>query len=250
MSFQDKWFRWHHKELKPGQLYSSNNAYIYSAEAASVGLFVDRKLLFSCFLQSVNDYGFTRHPDQQSPAISHDEILGIAYLLGSNFVFRNEAAKWEKNHWQICDLPFFEPKPWRKLDWIKVIKAYWDIYQLDKQYTKTNGKAGLQARHAVRIYPEVYPIAFHLNGWKRYFFKRHLAIKPTIYETIHFFLAKLITCFSSSISSLRLLGFQLKMIKNKTILEKVIDIIFKLRHNLKVVASKEYAVNHPILTKL
>lgn len=246
MTFQDKWTRWHHKPIG-GTRYSSNNGWIYSAECASMGLPVDRNKLEECFNASITEYGFKRHPDQDSVPISHDEIIGAAALLGTfGSIFALQVFKWERNNWQICDLPNFTPIPYYKINWLKVILSFYKVYKLDVLYKKTQGKEGRNSRHSVIDYPELYPIAFKLGAWKRYLVKKHTGITPTGYETAMWFFSKLYTIyFSKNNSSLRLLGFQLKMLQHKNLIDKALVYLYNRKHNvLKYL--QEYNGLHPI----
>jgi hypothetical protein len=251
MKFQDKWSRWHHKPIKDGQQYSSGNGWIYTAECKSVGLEVDQKLLETCFEQSLTEYGFSRHPDSVNIGISHDEVIGAAASLQGSKIFEQAYKRWEKQGWQICDIKGFKPTPWTKLNLVEVVISFYEIYKLDKLYTKTNGKSGLKARHATLLFSNVFPIAFHMNGWKRYLIKKHHGVRPSVYETMHWFLSKLVTvCRKDITPGKRILGFQLKLIKNKNIFDKILVALFENKNNLKEISADEYHPNHPILEKL
>jgi hypothetical protein len=250
MQFQDEWSRWHHKEIQLPKKYSSNNPWIYSAECKAAGLPVDRNMLVECYKRSETRFGFHRHPDQDSPGISHDEVFGFAYLLGQGLGGKMILRKWESQYWQICDQPDFTPTPWRKLNWFGVISDFYKIWRMGVLYDKTDGKEGMQNRHATTLFPRVYPIAYSMGGWKRYLIKRHADMKPTMYETVNFFISKLHTIYTKPDSGTRILGFQLLMLEKKTFLEKVLAKLFSKRHNLKEVAAQEYKPGHPILEKL
>lgn len=243
MQFQDEWSRWHHKPITEPKKYSSNNGWIYSAECKAAGLPVNRNMLIECYWLSKTAYGFRRHPDQAAPPISHDEVLGFTYLLGQGEGGKQMVKEWEEQRWQICDLPDFEPTSWYKLNWFGVIHDFYRIY-------KESRAEGISERHVTLRYPRVFPIAFHMGGWKRYLIKRHAGMKPTVYETVSFFLSKLYTIYTKPDSGTRIFGFQLKMLENKTFLEKVLDKLFNKRHNLRNVAATEYAAGHPILEKI
>lgn len=258
MSFQDQWSRWHHKAATPPSKYGSNNGWIYSAEADVVGLEVDPALLYMCYAQSVTEFGFKRHPDQPSSDISHDEIIGLAYLFGKyNRALMQELIKqWESQHWQICDLKEFKPKPYYKINWIAVVKALLSVYRLDKQYQESAGARGFKARHGADLYPVLLNVTRKMNGWKRYLIKKHAGIKPSLFESVYFFLSKLVTIYNSSghNSSKRILGFQLLMLKqNKSMysfFDKVLEKLFFRKYNLNKIASDEYRFGHPILQKI
>jgi hypothetical protein len=257
MSFQDTWTRWHHKLVQPDQWYPSNNPWIYTAECMSVGLDAKWEAMMIAFQNSRTQYGFHRHPDKVSPAISHDEIIGLIFVL-SQFGFGMKATRnvlvrqWEKQRWQICDLDGFEPKSWMDLNWFGVIYDFYQIYKLGVLYEKTGGKEGIQNRHATPKFPRVHPIAFHMGGWKRYLIKRHAGLTPTLWEKFSFLTSKLWTVYGSKDldSGKRILGFQLRMLQNKTYIERIVDKAYNSRYNLKEVAAQEYAANHPILERL
>lgn len=251
MKFQDKWSRWHHKPIKDGQLYSSGNGWIYTAECKAVGLPTDRRLLERCFQESLTQYGFSRHPDVYNVGISHDEVIGAFASLQGLRVLEQAYTRWKKQGWQICDVAGFKPVPWSKLDWLGVAMDFYEIYKLDKLYTKTGGEKGLKARHATMLFPRVFPIAFHMNGWKRYLIKKHYGVRPTLYETAHWFVSKLVTIYRKEITpGKRILGFQLKLLKKKNILDKALEYLFNKKNNLKQIAAAEYHKDHPILEKL
>jgi hypothetical protein len=250
MNFTDKYGRFHYKPCISGEP-SSNNAWIYTAECKAVGVPIDEVKILECFKQSLTSFGFDRNPNQILPAVSHDEALAIPYLLPDSEVVKNEINGWERNHWQICNLRDFKPKPFLSLDWLGIVSDFYKVYKLGKLYEKTGGKEGLQNRHAIPHYPSTWYVAFYMNGWKRYLIKRHAGKSPTAYETFSFLTSKLFTVFfSKSNSSLRLLGFQLLMLKNKTIVEKLISKLYNKKHNLKKIAANEYNSEHPILKKL
>jgi hypothetical protein len=254
MNFQDQWSRWHHKPIPEGHKYSSGNGWIYTAEAMAVGLPVDEQKLRTAILLCHTEYGYTRHPDVENPGISHDEMFGISYLQGLYYphLAKKQVNKWESQRWQICDIAGFKPTPWYKLNWPKVIHSFYKIYKLDKEYTKTNKASGKKARHATYDYPVVFPIAYHIGGWKRYLIKRHLGVSPSLYENLAFLVAKLFTIYGSKewTPGKRILGFQLKLLKNKTIVDQIIDKCYKSKYDLRDIAQQEYHKDHPILEKL
>jgi len=248
MNFQDNHSGWHHKPMNDLVKYPSNNRWIYTAECESVGLRIDREALIECFRNSKTPFGFKRHPDQSAPPVSHDEAIGASYILGES---ETPIDEWEKNNWQICDLQGFEPKAWNEIDWVMVASDYVKILKLGELYKETQGKEGVQERHATLLFPRVWPVAFKMNGWKRYLIKKHANRKPTLLETLHWFCAKLFTIYlGKSNSSKRILGFQLKMLKKKNILDKTLSLLYNRKYNLKEIAAKEYHENHPILERL
>jgi hypothetical protein len=250
MNFQDKYGRFHHKPCINGEP-SSNNPWIYTAECKAAGLDIDESKTLDCFKMSLTSFGFDRNPNQILPAISHDEIIAMPYLHPDSKIVKSEIDKWESNGWQICNLRNFKPKSLLLLNWFKIVSDFYKIYKLGDLYKKTNGKEGLQNRHTIPYFPSVWHIAFRMNGWKRYLIKRHAGRRVTLCETLSFLISKMFTIFfSKSGSSLRLLGFQLLMLKNKTLVEKVISFAYGRSHNLKEMAMTEYHPEHPILKKL
>jgi hypothetical protein len=180
--FQDKWSRWHHKPIKEGQLYSSNNPWIYTAECTVAGLDSDIIDLYDCYMASETKYGFQRSPGQELPAVSHDEVIGLIFLasiISSDFA-DDLINKWESQGWQICNLEGFEPKKWYQINWFGVVIDFYKIWRMGVLYKKTGGKEGMQNRHATILFPRVYPIAFKMGGWKRYLIKRHAGRNTTL----------------------------------------------------------------------
>jgi hypothetical protein len=243
LSYQDVYKRWHNKSMNDGEYYPCNNAWIYSAECASVGLPINYKRLRDCLLNSRTKYGVTRHPkkgsavdrDKKIPPVSHDELLGIAYFFGN----KELVAHLEASFWQFCDLKSFKPKSLFLLNWFKVIKAYIAIYK--------RVKAGENPRHITLEYPEVYPLAFRMPFWVRYLVKAHSNVQPTLVESLMFFISKMVTIYiSKSNSSLRLLGFQL--IKTRTIspLTELLYTLFNRKHDILEITKTEYPSDHPI----
>jgi hypothetical protein len=251
MKFQDKWSRWHHKPIKEGKVYSSGNGWVYTAECKAMGLSSDTEQLSKCFKASLTKYGFSRHPDAHNVGISHDEVIGAFACFQGTDVMKESYHKWESQGWQICDVAGFKPVPWLKLDWYGVLKDFYEIYKLDKLYNSTGGKEGIKARHSTLLFPRVFPIAFHMGGWKRYLIKKHYGVRPTVGETFKWFVSKLVTIYTKEITpGKRILGFQLKLLRNKSVLDKILEHLFNKRNNLKQIVAAEYHKDHPILEKL
>jgi hypothetical protein len=70
-------------------------------------------------------------------------------------------------------------------------------------------------------------------------------------ETFKWFVSKLVTIYTKEITpGKRILGFQLKLLRNKSVLDKIMEHLFNKRNNLKQIVAAEYHKDHPILEKL
>lgn len=175
MNFWDKFGRLHTKPVTESNPLPTNNAYIYTAYYS---IFAPYDFVRCPYSQ----HPWSRHPHisgKMGPPISHDELYGLSILephLASTIV-----QYLEDNHNQYCDLPGFEAKPFWKLNWFKVLPAF---YKLSKEPNP---------RKVVINYPDTWNIAFWQRPEHRWFYKRCAGIEPTLFEKIIFTVSRLVS---------------------------------------------------------
>jgi hypothetical protein len=235
----DKHGRWHVKPVTDSDPYPTNNAYIYSFYAKMVGLPVVITHPAASQLMNLDTTVLTRHPEDNTPAISHDEYVGAA---GLDQIYAADIVEYgEANYWQFCDQAGFTPTPWRKLVLDDVMSAYEDLAN-DPETS---------IRKAVIKYPALWPIAFYHRPEQQYFYYRCAGRSPGIIRTLYFILATIVSIFKREKSS-PMLGF--KMLKFKklglTFIERGLMTLFNKYGNWKKVCKKYFPEDHPILERV
>jgi hypothetical protein len=86
-NYVDRWSRYHDKPRLDGNHIPSNNGFIYTAYAEKANLPIDYLMLEMCFMKCKtanselpNGIALLRSPNQLTPPISRDEVLGMAAL--------------------------------------------------------------------------------------------------------------------------------------------------------------------------
>lgn len=100
-NYTDRWGRVHDKPIKGNGKYPSNNGWLYSAVAKRLGtsIMVHASGARFCALFRV------RHPDQEAPPISRDEILALAYL---GYLYPNYLDGWNFSPFPIPKFKLFD----------------------------------------------------------------------------------------------------------------------------------------------
>lgn len=235
----DQLGRWHVKPVTESDPYPTNNAYIYSFYAKTVGLPVVISNPAASQLMNLETTVLTRHPGlkapEQTPPISHDEYVGAA---GLDLIYATDIVDFgESNYWQFCDLEGFTPTPFRKLDINEVMAAYEDMANDPETNT----------RKAVVKYPALHPIAFWHRPEQQYFYYRCANRSPGIFRTLYFTVATIASTFNKK--SGPMVGFKLlKLKKSKpTLIEKGLIKLFDKYGKWKEKCKAYFPEDHPIL---
>lgn len=238
----DKLGRWHVKPVSESNPFPTNNAYIYSFYARTVGLPVQFAEAVTEQLVNVDLKPMTRHPGvshPDTPPISFDEYVGIAGLdemAADDVVFFGE-----NNHWQFCDIKGFKPTPFRKLVIDDVMAGFEDLANDPEPNT----------RKAIVKYPVLYPIAFWHRPEQQYFYYRTALRSPGIIRTLYFSIATLVSIAQNNPRNV-MLGF--KFLKLESIglnfVEKMLYKIYKKRVDFKQNCRNYFPEDHPILERV
>lgn len=199
MNFWDRLGRLHTKEVTEGDLYPTNNAYIYTAYYKILHRLQLKQVLN---MQLPTTMPFSRHPDQAAPPISHDEITGVCIL---NKVLATMICDYLKeNHNQFCDLPGFVSKPLWKLNPFKVLAAFRAL------------KKEENTRKTIVKHPDTWNLAFWQRPEYRWFYKRAAGLTPSLWEKTYFLIARFVTVFKWKLEDPNLLlYFSLKHLKQQ-----------------------------------
>jgi hypothetical protein len=190
-------------------------------------------------LMNLDTTVLTRHPGDNTPAISHDEYVGAA---GLDIIYATDIVEYgEKNYWQFCDVEGYVPTPWRKLVIDDVMAAYEGLANDEE----TN------YRKAVIKYPALYPFAFWHRQEQQYFYYRCANRTPGIIRTLYFFFATLVSIFKKDKTS-PMLGFKILKLKKlgPNLLEKALIKLFDKYGDWKNVCNKYFPEDHPILQRV
>lgn len=173
-NYWDHLGRLHSKPVTATNPYPCNNSYVYTAYYKVLkNITTPKKVLNHVSLLSL-EHPISRHPEKfEQPLISHDELHGVS-ILSSVFGARFICEYLRDNHNQYCDLPDFKPKPFYKLNWIKVIPALYAVYKSP------------EPRHEVLKHPAMHPLAFWQQPQYRWFYKRAAGITPSLWEKLIF----------------------------------------------------------------
>jgi hypothetical protein len=231
--------RWHIKPVTESDPYPTNNAYIYSFYARMVDLPVVITNPAVSQLMNLDTTVLTRHPGDNTPAISHDEYVGAA---GLDQIYATDIVEYgEKNYWQFCDVTGYVPIPWRKLHIDDVMAAYEGL----ANDPETN------YRKAVIKYPALYPFAFWHRPEQQYFYYRCAGRTPSLIKSVYFFFATLASIFKKDKTS-PMLGFKVLKLKKlgPNLMEKALIKLFDKYGNWKEVCKNYFPEDHPILERV
>lgn len=238
-TYYDKFGRLHDKPVTDTNPYPCNNSFLYSGEAAVLGVKIDSRQVIDCFDDECSvRYGFNRNPGGGIfPLSSHDEIVGL-FMLGKDrhYIYGNL----ERQYFQVCNLPDFKPTQLHKLNPIKVAFDFWRLSREENP------------RKATHKYPYIAPIVFRHAPQHTYFYARCASRETGIIHSLYFFIASMFTIFGSNNSSKVMLGFKLLKLKqlNYTLLEKLAAKIYNLKLNFREEVKVYFPEGHPIRMKL
>lgn len=238
-NYVDQYGRWHTKPVTEENPLPTNNAYIYSFYAQTVGLPVNLTNEVKYQLLRLHSKVLSRHPFGCDIPISHDEYVGAA---GLDFTYAQRLLRYgERNYFQYCDIEGFKPKPFRKLVIDDVMAAYEGL----ANDPETN------VRKAVVKYPALYPLAFWHRPEQQYFYYRAALRSPGIIRTLYFSIATLVSIKKNDPRNV-MLGF--KFLKLKSIglnfIEKALYKIYKSKVDFKQNCRNYFPEGHPILEKV
>lgn len=233
-NYIDKHGRWHIKPVTEANPYPTNNAYIYSFYAQMMGLPVQFDLDIKKQILNTDVVPLTRHPGDNTPAISHDEYVGVAGL--NKYCAQGVVFYGEHNYWQFCDQQDFTPTPFRKLVINDVLTDYEGLANDPEQ----------NVRRAVIRYPKLWPIAFWHRPEHQYFYLRCAGRSPGIVRTLYFVGASIATIASQGTGNV-MLGFKLLRLKKEANLaEKLVTFLFNRYGNFVDRCIDMFPSDHPI----
>jgi hypothetical protein len=239
--FYDQKGRIHDKTVSEADPYPCNNSFLYTGEASLIGVPVSLTDVQMCWTECQQGYGYNRNPNGKLiPASSHDEVVGMMMLLPrmNCLEIYNE---YKKQHFQVCNLPEFKPKPLYKLNPIKVILQ---MRALSREESP---------RKATPNYPYIMPITFRHAPQHTYFYKRCAGLKPGLIHTLFFVLSSLFTVFKGDSSGKVMLGFKLKKLSNLGLGlgERLVNMVYNKKVNLADEVNEYFPhEGHPIRLKI
>lgn len=238
INYIDKYGRWHTKPVTEENPLPTNNAYIYSFYANMVGLPVVMTGKPMTQLHNLDTKVLTRHPDDNTPAISHDEYVGAAGL--GRFFALGICKYGEANHFQFCDIVGFKPTPFRHLVINDVLSAYEELSNDPEN-----------PRHAVIKYPALHPLAFWHRLESQYFYYRCAGRSPGTFRTLYFIGATIVSTFSRTKTS-PMLGFKFLKFKaiGPTLIEKALAALHNKFGKWNETCLDYFPQGHPILKKV
>lgn len=232
--------RFHIKEVTESDPYPTNNAYIYSFYAKVVGLPVVITHPAAGQLLNLDTKVLTRHPGDNTPAISHDEYVGAA---GLDQIYAADIVEYgEKNYWQFCDVIVdrepYKPIPWRKVVIDDALAAYEELANDKDGYRKASAK-----------YPALFPFAFWHRPEQQYFYYRCAGRSPGITRTIYFIGASIASIFSKDGVMFGFKTLQFKKL-GPTLIEKTLIKLHDKYGNFKERCKAYFPEDHPILERV
>jgi hypothetical protein len=242
IKYIDQLGRWHVKPVTETDPFPTNNAYVYSFYAKTVGLPVIITNPAASQLMNLDETVLTRHPGDNTPPISHDEYVGAA---GLDLIYATDIVEYgEKNYWQFCDVLIegkpYVPTPWRKLVLDDVLSAYEDMANdSEKNVRKASAK-----------YPALYPIAFWHRPEQQYFYYRCAKRSPGLFRTLYFIIATIASIFNKKSGPMT--GFKLLKLKKQgpTLIERGLIKLFDKYAGWKDKCVAYFPEDHPILEKV
>lgn len=168
-TYKDSFGMFHDKPVIDGKP-SSNNGYIYTSFAMLLGEYINNVLIYDFINKCMVKRGiYKRRPDLDIPAMSRDEVQGLAILIGANY-----CRDVIKNNYYINNLGDPEPSTfWEK------IKIYW--------------KHKSDHRSWIFNEPKIWAWAFTLPIQDQYFIDHVAYGKTTWFKTIWFYISSILT---------------------------------------------------------
>lgn len=181
-SYQDKYTRWHHKETVQGD-YSSNNGWIYSAYSKYLAKnSTNHESLQICAnkcVRNLEPIKIDRSPADPYPPFSKDEVIGMVSL---GLLAPSDL---EASHWNFCNLEY-EPKKLTLSSIIKAIKAFRQINKEIKEQKLEGGDKRNYMWQNKRT--DAYSLGFWLQPWDQYYCQKMVGKRPSIFQTIFFYI--------------------------------------------------------------
>lgn len=169
--YQDQYYRWHDKKTNKNDVYSSNNAWIYTAYAAHIlgNTAIDNLSLKQCYNAcssetNENKLIIDRHPGIKLPPMSKDEIIGLI-SLGLLSV-----KQLKKHKWNFCNLPYKDEG---------FLKALISLFKIRKEHRNYAWQNNLT---------ETYSLLFSLPFSDRHYALLKSGLKSNIFYKIAFYL--------------------------------------------------------------
>lgn len=239
MNYQDEWSRWHSKPTD-GHNYSTNNGWIYSAYSKYLLRDTERNLdygkLYLCLdkcTRSLEPLKIDRSPNDPTPPISKDEIIGLVSLsmLKSNDL--------KLSYWNYCNLPEYTQKPLSLVVVWKAIRAGIIRNSIVRKLKLTGGSKRNYYWENRMI--DLYPLAFRLAPWEIYYVKEMSNETPTFFEELTFYLHYIQVILSGNKSTRMMLWLMLKDLRKNNMLRFV---------NMKKYVTTYFGKEHPFTKNL
>ena len=179
-NYQDEYTRWHDRTK------GSNNGFIYSSYSKYLAPHtIDQQKIRECYelcLRKLSPLKVDRNPHDPYPPISKDEIIGMVSL---GLLSRDVLAA---SHWNICNLEY-TPK---KLTFRSFYKAAKILYKLRDEHRNYFWENEIK---------DAYPLAFYLPPELQYYVNKMDGTRPTIIQTIFFYVNYFLTLYKGDKSS-------------------------------------------------
>jgi hypothetical protein len=217
MNFIDKYGRWHDKPVTKYEPLPSNNAYIYTATAFLLGIPLDHTSIKKCFLSSLNGYSFDRHPNDDLPPVSRDEIQGaiILNLIDPSHIIKN------KFYYNNLGSP--------------EKSSLWEKLQIMYEMSKLQGGA---RRNYVWDKPKIWSWSFTLHKQDQFFVLKMAGQNVSLFLTLFFYISSFLTLYKSNAGNLVILWQKLKAMGMEG------SVLYK-RDKFKKAIVDYYGITHP-----
>ena len=187
-NYQDGYTRWHDRTK------GSNNGFIYSSYSKYLAPHtIDQQKIRECYelcLRKLSPLKVDRSPHDPYPPISKDEIIGMVSL---GLLSRDVLVA---SHWNICNLEY-TPK---KLTFRSFYKAAKILYKLRDEHRNYFWENEIK---------DAYPLAFYLPPENQYYVNKMDGTRPTIIQTIFFYINTVISLTKGDKSAKMLMWLQL-----------------------------------------
>lgn len=194
--YQDKWSFWHDKHTGKNKIPSSYNGFIYTAYSKYLSPnSYDKEVInnrYLSYLKSSKPLIINRHPDVKYPVLSKDEIIGMVSLgLLTDSELRN-------SHYNFCNIDSSFNRKLTIKSFFTAAKSLYDVRKEHRNYFWENEMK------------ETYPLAFAMVPWDIYYVKKFYNKRPSLFQTICFYLNFIFVLHKGNKSARMLLWLQLK----------------------------------------
>jgi len=187
-NYQDGYTRWHDRTK------GSNNGFIYSSYSKYLAPHtIDQQKIRECYelcLRKLSPLKVDRSPHDPYPPISKDEIIGMVSL---GLLSRDVLVA---SHWNICNLEY-TPKKLTFRSFYKAAKILYKVRDEHRNYFWENE------------IKDAYPLAFYLPPENQYYVNKMDGTRPTIIQTIFFYINTVISLTKGDKSAKMLMWLQL-----------------------------------------